>query len=82
MSDHAPLRDHYHGDLVQADLLSLGDLQLFCCAAKAWVFGGMGSWNDVWFGGSDQEDYRELSDRLFSAIVDGLLFATNASANG
>ena len=79
LSDNAPLHGFYHGDLVPVELLSLSDLQLFSCAAKAWVFGGMGSWNDVWFDGDSQKVYRELSDRLFSAIVEGLVLATNAS---
>lgn len=80
LGDEIPLRDFYHDDLVPTELLSLTELQIFSCAAKAWVFGGMGSWNDVWFDGDDQEVYRAVSERLFSAIIDGLVYATNASA--
>ncbi|RVT89473.1 hypothetical protein [Sphingomonas crocodyli] len=81
LNDESPLSGFYHADIVPEGLLSLSDLQLFSAAAKAWVFGGMGSWNDVWFDGDDQEDYRKVSDQLFLSIVDGLACATNASAD-
>jgi len=81
LSDAAPLDGYYASDLVPEKLLSLTDRQLFAGAAKAWVFGAMGSWNDVWFDGDDQKVYEELSDRLFSSIVRGLVIATNASAS-
>jgi hypothetical protein len=80
LSDRTPLEGFYHADMVPDGLLALEHLQIFASAAKAWVFGGMGSWNDIWFEGADQLIYQELSDRLFSAIVNGLVQATNASA--
>lgn len=80
LDERFPLTGFYHADMVPEGLLTLGHLQILSCAARAWVFGGMGSWNDVWFEGADQDTYRELSDRLFSAILDGLVLSTNASA--
>jgi len=80
LGESAPLAGFYHADMIPEGLLPLAYLQLFSCAARAWVFGGMGSWNDVCFEGDEQTGYRHLSDSLFSAIVDGLVLSTNASA--
>ncbi|MCW9706019.1 hypothetical protein [Fodinibius salsisoli] len=47
--------------------------QLLNACRSAWVFGGMGSWNDVVF--ADDEvyaEYEELSDALFNLINLGL----------
>lgn len=81
LNDQSPMRDFYLGDIISEGLLSLSDLQLFSCATKAWVFGGMGSWNDAVFVGAKEDAYAELSDRLFWAIIDGLVLAINASAS-
>jgi hypothetical protein len=80
LTDPSPLDGYYHQDIVPVDLLSLGELQIFASACKAWVFGGMGSWNDVGFDGDIQIVYQELSDRLFSSIISGIVFGVNASA--
>lgn len=42
--------------------------------SAAWVFGGMGSWNDM--GGGAR--YSAVTDALYNAIVDGIITATNA----
>ena len=43
-------------------------------AARAWVFGGMGSWNDIGFvDGAVQSEYRELSGLLCAATLRALL---------
>ncbi|MCW3848291.1 hypothetical protein OF829_13680 [Sphingomonas sp. LB-2] len=75
-----PLAGFYFADMIPEALMPLTWRQLFACAGKAWVFGGMGSWNDVWFEGEDQARYQALSDALFSAVIDTLAIATNASA--
>jgi YD repeat-containing protein len=82
LSDPSPHIDLYNRDMLPDGLLALESLQIFACATKAWVFGAMGSWNDVWFEGHEAETYRELSDRLFAAIIDGLMTATNSSGYG
>lgn len=54
--------------------------QLVDACQSAWVFGGMGSWNDMGF--SDDEVYKkyeELSDKLFNLINLALLVACNPS---
>ena len=47
-------------------------------AAKAWGFGGMGSWNDLAFSGSDEDRYRELTSALYAAVLEGIAAAANA----
>lgn len=74
-----PLAGYYHADIVPVGLLNLEFLQIFGCCANSWVFGGMGSWNDVCFEHDDQVLYEEISERLFTTIVRGLVIATNSS---
>lgn len=47
-------------------------------AAQAWVFGGMGSWNDLGFSDADSHHrYQEVTRRLY----DGVLRAFVATVN-
>lgn len=51
--------------------------RLFAAAYNGWVFGGMGSWNDLYFDPStENERYNELSAELYSAINDAIQQAT------
>lgn len=44
----------------------------------AWVFGGMGSWNDMGFSDNEvHKQYEELSDQLFNLINLSLIVASN-----
>lgn len=45
----------------------------------AWVFGGMGSWNDLGEGG---EPYNSLSERLFTALNDTIAGLANSTYRG
>ncbi len=52
--------------------------QLLNASKSAWVFGGMGSWNDMGFSEDDiQKEYEELSDSLFNLINLSLLVASS-----
>lgn len=54
-------------------------LKLLLAAQKAWAFGGMGSWNDLYW--EDKEivkTYDELSAQLFDCINDAIVTAVNA----
>ena len=52
---------------------------LAAMAARAWVFGGMGSWNDLGFESTDvRARYDALSASLYSAVLRALVDATNA----
>jgi hypothetical protein len=57
------------------DQRQLGVLQAI---NHAWVFGGMGSWNDT--GGGPR--YDELSERLFAALNDTICGLANSSYRG
>ncbi|MCP4618415.1 MAG: hypothetical protein GY844_18515 [Bradyrhizobium sp.] len=73
-----PLDGLYHPDMGPA--LPLGARQLLGATQAAWVFGGMGSWNDIGFDGADQQEYEQLSDRLFSLLNEAICAAANTSA--
>lgn len=61
-------RHGYHQDLAPKEFLSGEAAMLLDACQKAWVFGGMGSWNDMAFDGEDQQTYDRVSDRLFQAV--------------
>ena len=48
-------------------------------ASKALVFGGMGSWNDMWFEKEEKEKiYTELSKELYEMIMKGIESSINS----
>lgn len=59
--------------------LPLPASRLLAASQAAWVFGGMGSWNDLGFDGDDQTQYEIISDNLFRLINSSLIAATNLS---
>jgi len=58
----------YHEDLLPDVGFSLEAKQLIAAASAAWVFGGMGSWNDLGFDGEEQNEYERLSKELYAII--------------
>ncbi len=63
-----PGSEGYHRDLSLKALA--GDSYAILNAAQhAWVFGGMGSWNDIGFDGNDAKEYDRVSERLYQALV-------------
>jgi hypothetical protein len=83
--DAAKLLDHphpippYHPDMLPDVGYSLESRRLLAASTQAWVFGGMGSWNDVVI---DDQSFRTaydlISSRLWSAVIAGLDSAVNA----
>jgi len=64
-----PEAEFYHDDLLAADFHSLESRRVIFAAGKAWVFGGMGSWNDLGFENAEENEvYQKLSAELFEAI--------------
>lgn len=53
--------------------------QLLAAAQSAWVFGGMGSWNDMSFEGATQKRYDRLSDDLFMLLNEAVAIAATSS---
>lgn len=75
-----PLALVYHRDLAPPGILTLPAARLLACCQAGWVFGGMGSWNDLGFDGNDQTVYETLSDRLFSLMNQAICAGVNETA--
>jgi hypothetical protein len=74
----APLEGLYHQDLAPEGFLSLPANQLLGAAEAAWVFGGMGSWNDLGFQGSEQSRYEVVSENLYQLLNRAIVAAANS----
>jgi len=55
-------------------------LLLLNACQSAWVFGGMGSWNDMGFGGDVQDEYLAVTSALWDALNDAIETATRCIA--
>ena len=69
----------YHKDLYVPGTIPEPAEAMLKAAMSAWVFGGMGSWNDMAFEGAAQEEYDRLSDCLFGLLNEGIAAAASAS---
>jgi len=69
----------YHKDLVPSGSLPIENLQLLIAASKSFVFGGMGSWNDIgWFEHEElTKKYDELSAELYRIMNESIIAAVN-----
>ncbi|RPD90706.1 hypothetical protein EGM88_15250 [Aureibaculum marinum] len=73
-----PESGFYHNDLIILDNYDLQNRQLLMSASKAFVFGGMGSWNDMWFDKKEvEEEYNRLSSELYDLIMKSITCAIN-----
>jgi len=72
-------RHGYHKDLVLDGLVPTLAEGLLDAAQSAWVFGGMGSWNDLGFEGAEQIEYDRVSQQLFAVLNEAIQLAANAS---
>lgn len=66
-------------DIAPAGFLSLDAAQLIGASEAAWVFGGMGSWNDQFFQGETQTIYERLSEDLYRLVNDSIVAAANST---
>ena len=79
LSDPTPNKLYYHHDLLVIKNYSLAAQQLLFAAGEAWVFGGMGSWNDNGFNDEiTQENYLRLTQQLYDQLLQSILAATNS----
>ena len=69
----------YHKDLAPAGYLSDPAGTILDACQKAWVFGGMGSWNDMGFDGEEQKEYERISEQLFQILNQAIAEAANES---
>lgn len=65
-------------EFLPAAIYSKEARQIIEGAFASWVFGGMGSWNDLSFYGEDQERYEILSAQLYSTLCDAVVIGTNS----
>lgn len=77
-----PLEYFFHKDLVPDSFQNLESLRILCASQMAWVFGGMGSWNDLGFAGEEQEIYEKVSDDLYMIICEAIPAAVNSFMQG
>jgi len=78
LADNHALEKTYHKDLVPAGWYSTEAEQILAAVSTAWVFGGMGSWNDLGFDGEDNKLYEDLSAQLYSKISQSIEAAVNS----
>ena len=70
--------DSYFKDLIPANNYTLTAKQIIFSAASAWVFGGMGSWNDLGFENKEDNDkYDLLSEQLYEVINEAIIAGVN-----
>lgn len=69
----------YHKDLFPHGTLLPRAQSLLNAAQAAWVFGGMGSWNDLSFDGQSKMDYEWVSRRLLNLLNDAVEAAATSS---
>ncbi len=69
----------YHKDLAPEGCLLPLARCLLDASQTAWVFGGMGSWNDLGFDGPDRAEYDRVSERLFTALNEAIYAGANSS---
>jgi hypothetical protein len=62
----------YHKDIAVPGQLSADAESLLKASMRAWVFGGMGSWNDMGFEQPVQTEYENISDRLFEVVHEAI----------
>ncbi|WP_432825985.1 hypothetical protein [Dactylosporangium sp. CA-092794] len=72
-ADHQPARDLFPASWPDPDGPRLAGMAL-----AAWVFGGMGSWNDLGFADGDvRQEYEQISSDLFEAVMQACVAAVN-----
>jgi hypothetical protein len=78
LDSRTPFEGLYHTDIAPVDFLPLSAEQLLGSAEAAWVFGGMGSWNDQGFEGPTQKRYEHVSENLYKLLNRVIVAATNS----
>jgi hypothetical protein len=67
-------------DLIPPETMDDKAISLLNASIEAWVFGGMGSWNDLgWDDESVQAEYESLSDRLLAVVQEAIATAASSS---
>jgi hypothetical protein len=79
LSGTIPLQKNSQADLLVHKNYSAAAQQLLSAINETWVFGGMGSWNDISFEEARvQKEYDDLSERLYALMMKGIVAAVNS----
>jgi hypothetical protein len=69
----------YHKDLAVPDQLTREASSILKASMSAWVFGAMGSWNDMGFDGVTREEYENVSESLFRILNEAIAAAATST---
>ena len=69
----------YHPDILPDSGFDLETRQVLAAAMQAYVFGGMGSWNDMGFADKNlNAEYQKITKELYEAVNMSIVFASNS----
>jgi hypothetical protein len=72
----------FHLDMLPASGFSLEARQVLASAAQSYVFGGMGSWNDMGFEKPElNKEYERVTKELYEAVKFAIAMASNSFAS-
>lgn len=78
-SGDATVMPAYYSDLLPPEGYGAEARRVLAACAHAWVFGGMGSWNDLSFDTAEERaDYESLSGELYAAVNRGIEEGANS----
>jgi hypothetical protein len=72
----------YHADIAEYARLGKEQRQILGAVTAGWVFGAMGSWNDMVPAQAHAADYERFSERLFRALIEAICALANSTFNG
>ncbi len=71
----------FHPDMIPNSGFTLEACQVLASAAQSYVFGGMGSWNDLGFQKSEiNKEYERVTKELYEAVELSIVMASNSCA--
>ena len=82
LSGNAGFHSAYYNDLAPENFLSEKAEVILDACQRSWVFGGMGSWNDMGFKGDEQDRYETVSEQLFQTLTEAIQAAANSGSKG
>ncbi len=72
----------FYADLLPPTLRNIKVRQLLAGALQAWVFGGLGSWNDMYITDhSVEQEYQQISKNLYGAVIQSVGAVTNSTVD-
>lgn len=82
LASESPQDSFYQPDIIVANNYELINRQLLFASGRSYVFGGMGSWNDIWLkDGSEQGNYDRLTSKLYELVNSSIVAAINNDEN-